>query len=133
MLRGECNCGVVSYVADSNVTDVFICHCSICRRSTGSGGIAVSIVDSVNFKWESGQDQICYWSKPGHDWHTYFCKICGSTLPGSNDERNTYTPVGTITTGGENLKVAHHLYVNSKASWEVIRDSGKQHTEGYGS
>lgn len=131
MLMGECNCGAVSYEADSKVSDVFICHCSICRKSTGSGGIAVVIVASEKFKWAAGQEQVCYWSKPGHDWHTCFCKVCGSTLPGPNDERNMYIPVGTITKGGENLKVAHHLYVNSKASWEEIGDSGKQHTKGY--
>ena len=133
MLKGECNCGAVSYQAEGSVSDVFICHCSICRRSTGSGGIAVSIVASEKFEWLAGQEQIRYWSKAGHDWHTYFCKVCGSTLPGANDERNVYIPVGTIVKGGENLKVAHHLYVNSKASWEEIGDSGKQHPEGYGS
>lgn len=133
MIKGECNCGAVAYNVDSEISDVFVCHCSICRKSTGSGGIAVSIVDSDKFIWTRGQDQIGNWSKPGHDWHTYFCKVCGSTLPGANDESHIYLPVGTITSGHENLKVAHHLYVNSKASWEEIGDTGKQHPEGYGS
>jgi len=133
MVKGECNCGSVAYEVNADISDVFICHCSICRRSTGGGGIAVSIVSSKDFQWVVGQEQVCHWPKPGHDWHTYFCKICGSALPGKNDEANLYIPVGTITSGGENLKVAHHLYVDSKAIWEEIGDTGKQHPEGFGS
>ena len=130
-MKGECNCGAVSYESDGNVSDVFICHCSICRRTTGGVGIAVIIVASENFKWVSGKENICCWSKPGHDWHTYFCQVCGAPLPGDNDEKNMYIPVGSITSGGEDLKVAHHLYVNSKAPWEEIGDTGKQHPEAY--
>ena len=133
MLTGKCNCGAVEYIADVDVTDVFLCHCSICRSSTGSGGIAVVIIQTSDFKWLKGQDSITYWSKPGHDWHTSFCKVCGSSLPGKNDEYQTYIPVGTLTSGDENLKVAHHLYVGSKAAFEVIGDSGVQHIEGFGS
>jgi hypothetical protein len=44
-----------------------------------------------------------------------------------------YIPVGTITVGGEDLKVVHHLYVGSKASWEEIGDAGERHTEGFAS
>ena len=133
MIEGECNCTAVAYQADTDISDVFICHCSICRKSTGSGGIAVSIVRQDKFTWLRGQDKITYWSKPGNDWHAYFCSVCGSALPGENDEANMYIPVGTITTGHQNLKVAHHLFVDSKASWETICDSGMQHPEGFGS
>lgn len=128
---GECNCGAVAYEVETGLSDIFICHCSICRRSTGSGRIAVAIVDNDNFVWSRGGEEISYWSKPGHEWHTSFCKICGSSLPGINDETRMYIPVGTLTSGHENLKVVHHIYVNSKAAWEEIGDSGKQHPNGY--
>ncbi|MFS1525855.1 GFA family protein [Microbulbifer sp. 2304DJ12-6] len=131
MVQGECNCGAVSFTVDAGISDVFVCHCSICRRSTGSGGIAVAVVANKTFAWIKGQDQISYWSKPGHEWHTYFCQVCGTAVPGENDAESMYLPVGTLTSGCENLRVAHHLYVHSKASWEEIGDSGKQHIENY--
>jgi hypothetical protein len=40
MARGECNCGAVAFEADADLSGVFVCHCSICRRSTGNNGIA---------------------------------------------------------------------------------------------
>ena len=131
MVEGECNCCAVAFKVDAKLTDVFVCHCSICRKSTASGGIAVAIVGNEKFCWIRGRDQISFWSKPGHDWHTFFCKNCGSALPGENDQNHMYIPVGTITLGHESLRVAHHLFVNYKAPWEEICDSGKQHPEGY--
>lgn len=133
MVEGGCNCGAVTYESDIEVSDVYICHCSICRNSTGSGGVAVSIVQTNSFRWVTGFECISYWSKPGQEWHTNFCKVCGSALPGVNDEDNMYIPVGTIKNGDDNLKVVHHLYVNSKSTWEEIGDSGEQHPEAYGS
>ncbi len=131
MVEGECNCGAVRFEVCTDISDVYVCHCSICRKSTGSGGIAVAVVDNDKFTWIKGQHQISYWSKPGREWHTYFCKVCGSPAPGENDENSMYLPVGTFSSGYENLKVAHHLFVGSKAQWEEISDSGKQHVDNY--
>lgn len=127
MATGECHCGAVAYRIDAELTDVFICHCSLCRRSTGSGGIAVVVVDKNAFAWTRGEDEVRTWVKPGHDWATSFCRHCGSTLPGVNDEARMYVPVGTLTSGGEKLAVAHHIHVSSKANWEAIGDAGSQH------
>lgn len=132
MIEGECNCGAVAFKIKSQITGVYICHCSICRKTTGGGGFAVVIVNSNKLSWAQGKDNINYWVKPGHEWHTSFCRICGSPLPGKNDNTNTYIPVGSLTSGHENLKVAHHIWVGSKASWEEIGDSGKQHAQGFG-
>ena len=86
MVAGECNCGIVAFETKAEVSDVFICHCSICRRSTGTNGMAVVIVDIGKFRWCRGQEQIVKWLKPNHDWENSFCKVCGSNLPGANDE-----------------------------------------------
>ncbi len=133
MIYGECNCGDVKFEIYNDLSDVFICHCSICRRSTGSGGIAITLTEAKVFKWTKGKDNISKWSKPGHDWHTLFCKTCGSPLPGENDDKQVYVPVGLLNSVDDKLNVVHHLWTNSKASWEIICDTGTQHPEGYGS
>ncbi len=124
---GQCNCGDVAFAIDTKLSDVYVCHCSICRRSTGSGGIAVAVVPVESFRWTQGQDAVRYWAKPGHDWHTSFCPTCGSTLPGMNDAASMYVPVGLLTSGDDRLRVAHHLWVGSKACWEEIGGSAPQH------
>ncbi|NER80857.1 MAG: GFA family protein [Leptolyngbya sp. SIO1D8] len=132
MVTGECNCGAIAFEITSSISDVFICHCSICRRSTGSNGIAVVVISNGDFHWIRGEELINTWHKPGHDWQTGFCQNCGSPLPGVNDESRMYVPAGLITEGGEDLKVAHHIWVDSKATWDEIGDNGQQHQQAFG-
>ena len=131
MVKGECNCGSIAFEITSIISDVLICHCSICRRSTGANGIAVIIVNNNDFRWIKGEEQIKTWHKPGHDWQTSFCKDCGSSLPGINDEMRMYVPAGMITDSIENLNVTDHIWVDSKANWDVISDDGKQHQKAF--
>lgn len=114
-------------------TDVYVCHCSICRRASGVHGVAVVVVDNAAFRWVRGEDQIATWRKPGVDWRTWFCRICGSAVPGKNDEARMFIPAGLITEGGEDLKVARHIWTGSKAPWHVIGDDAAQDKEAFGS
>jgi hypothetical protein len=132
MATGQCNCGAVVFEFDAEPTDVYVCHCSICRRFTGSNGIAVVVVDKATFRWLRGDGRVTRWSKPDGDWIASFCECCGSAMPGPNDEHRMFIPAGSITEGGENLRVAHHIFVDSRASWDVIGDNGKQHSSRIG-
>lgn len=131
MAKGQCNCGSVAFEIDGEMSGVYVCHCSICRRATGSNGIAVLVVNNDAFQWTRGEDLIATWKKPDADWAMRFCRQCGSPLPGTNDDTTVFIPAGLITEGSESLKVTDHLYVDSKAHWDEIGDSGRQHREGY--
>lgn len=131
MARGNCNCGAVAFEFDKINSDIFMCHCSICRRYTGANGVAVAIVSNSQFRWLKGEDQIANWSKPDADWQSWFCRICGSALPGKNDDTHMFIPAGLISEGAEGMRVAHHIWVGSKADWDEIGDDGKQHVEAF--
>lgn len=129
MATGECNCGAVQFEIDAELGGVFVCHCSICRRFTGSIGIAVVLVANEQFRWVRGQERIATWKKPSTNWQAWFCKDCGSPVPGENDPTRMFVPAGAITQGGDALEVIHHIWVGSKAAWDQIGDAGQQHTE----
>jgi hypothetical protein len=131
MVKGECGCGAVQYEIDADPSGIYVCHCSICRRSTGSNGIAVVVFPKDRFRWIRGEDRIATWNKPGTDWHKSFCSVCGSPVPGENDAQTMFAPAGCLTQGAEALEVIHHVWVGSKAPWDEIGDSGKQHVEGF--
>jgi hypothetical protein len=131
MALGECNCGAVSFEINAHLSEVFVCHCSICRRSSGSNAMAVVIVTNDQFRWIRGEDQVRSWKKPGTDWQKWFCRICGSPLPGINDESRMFVPAGLISDGGESLRVAHHIWVDSRAVWDEIGDAGVRHREAF--
>lgn len=131
MARGECNCGAVQFEIDIPLSDVYVCHCSICRRATGSNGIAVVLVPNGKFRWIHGEEYVAMWAKPDSNWEMWFCRVCGCPMPGKNNPDTMFVPAGSITHGGEALRVAHHIWVGSKAVWDKIGDDGKQHEEGF--
>ena len=129
--HGNCLCGAVAFEISADISDVIVCHCSICRRLTGGSGIAVTIVDKDEFRWKRGEDLIATWRKPNADWQSWFCRRCGSTLPGENDEQRMFVPANLIPDAGQRLKVTHHIWVDSKAAWDRIGGSGKQHPQAF--
>lgn len=131
MATGSCNCGAVRFEIDCKISDVYVCHCSICRRFSGSNGIAVVVVPKELFRWTGGEGHISTWRKPGHDWQAWFCPTCGSALPGSDGDSTVFIPAGLISERSDNLSVAHHIWVDSRAAWDVIGDAGRQHPEDF--
>ncbi|MFQ1699359.1 GFA family protein [Loktanella agnita] len=132
-MKGACNCGAVAFRVDADLRDVYVCHCSICRRYSGAQGIAVVVVPNAAFAWLHGQDNIRSWDKPGADWQAHFCVTCGSALPGPNDPDRMFIPAGLLDGDDAGMAVAHHIWVGSKAAWDEIGDDGQQHPEGFGS
>jgi hypothetical protein len=64
MAKGACNCGAVAFEIDAPLADVYVCHCSICRRYSGAHGVAVVVVPNAAFRWVRGADQARHWDKP---------------------------------------------------------------------
>lgn len=75
-IQGRCLCGAVSVTAQVAAHKFSACHCSMCRKWTGSPLLAVDDAHSVQF---SGMDDIAVfdsseWAQRG------FCKHCGTHL-----------------------------------------------------
>ena len=128
---GHCNCGIVSFQFTLPTRDIYACHCSICRRSTGNNGVAVVIVPKDAFAWTSGEERIRRWRKLDADWGCAFCDCCGSALPDDNDETHLYVPVGVID-DSDDLRLAHHIWVDSRARWDELPATGKRHARAFG-
>ncbi len=130
-ISGHCNCGAVRFAVSGPTSDIYVCHCSICRRWTGMGGIAVVIAAKDLFRWTAGAGMVRTWHKPGHDWVSSFCTLCGSAVPGENDAEQMFIPAGAISEGGKTLKVSDRIFVGSKAPWDIIGDDARQHMGHY--
>ncbi len=131
MLDGSCLCGAVSFEIDGHTSDLYQCHCSVCRKATGSSGISVFLTNGKAFRWLTGTQSIQLF-KTSSGYRSVFCKICGSRLPDPNPDQTTFwIPAGLINQTHIPNKVAAHIYVGSKASWDKIGDSGIQHQAGF--
>ncbi len=133
MITGHCNCGAVQFEITASPTNIYYCHCSICRRYTGANGIPVVVVKNADFAWIKGADLVTTWQNPDADWQAHFCPRCGSSLPGPNDPERMFVPVGALVSGTDDMQIAHHIFTGSKADWDDICDAGQQHDGHIGS
>ena len=126
-MTGECFCGKVSYRIDGQLSDARSCHCSRCRKAFSSQASAYALVKSNQFTWLSGEDLLTsYIGEHGAGYQ--FCSQCGSTLCGVVDKSIHGVTLGCVN-GDPNIALSRHIYVGSKASWEVIAEGVPQYLE----
>ena len=53
---GKCNCGTVRFGILCPITNVYVCHCSICRAYSSSSNFAVVVVPKQKFNWTLGEE-----------------------------------------------------------------------------
>src|SRR3954467_258306 len=78
LLTGKCLCGSVEYAVQDEFTYALNCHCSNCRRATGSAFKPLAGIERDKLRVTRGADRLLIFGKePAHDAR---CKDCGSFL-----------------------------------------------------
>ncbi|MFP6806824.1 MAG: GFA family protein [Pseudomonadales bacterium] len=126
-LTGECFCGEVKYRIEGSVRDARSCHCSRCRKAFSSQASAYALVNSSEFHWVSGIDLLTTFSSE-HGFGLQFCSKCGSTLCGIFQDEVHGVTLGCLNEDPQ-IEIGRHIFVGSKASWEVIPEGATQYQE----
>lgn len=123
-MRGKCLCGAVEFELSGQMPAIYQCHCSLCRRITGSSANAATIVDRDQLNWLRGEESIRrYVSDSGYQSH--FCADCGSPLPNpTRADSAWWVPVGLLDED-DRIELALHLYTGSKAGWDSLPQAGE--------
>ena len=122
MLQGSCLCGGVTYEIDSELGAVTNCHCSLCRKMSGSAFASGATIPTASFRFVAGVELLKEWlSSPGY--HRVFCGRCGTPLLKKKDQDpdNLRFRPGSLDSD-PGVKVSKHIHVNSKAPWVEIKD-----------
>lgn len=117
-INGSCLCGEVSYVITGNIGIFQYCHCSRCRKFTGSVHAANLFVAPEQFAWSRGSESVGVYV-PDHTRHfaTAFCKKCGSSLPWkSKSGRVVVIPAGTLDQH-PGIEPSQNIFWGSRAPW----------------
>lgn len=117
-MTGECFCGAVTYEVAGKLRDARSCHCSRCRKAFSSQASAYALVDPVEFRWLTGEDILTTYTG-GHGAGLKFCSRCGSTLCGIVDGKVHGVTLGCVN-GDPGIEIGRHIFIGSKAVWEVI-------------
>lgn len=118
-LQGRCLCGNVAFQISGPPPKIYQCHCSLCRKVSGSASNAALLVAREAFQWIDGEQGIASYSTIS-GFKSDFCSRCGSPVPNlTKDQEKYWVPAGLLDRS-DSLKVAAHVYVDSKATWDGI-------------
>ena len=84
VLDGSCLCGAVRYRVRGPFMRFVHCHCSRCRKATGSGHATNLIAEPANLEWIAGRDQTQRFDLPSaKSFATAVCRTCRRPCHGS--------------------------------------------------
>jgi hypothetical protein len=127
-LTGSCLCAGIRFEVTGAHSKVGVCHCSLCRKSSGAGSTASVAISFGQLAWLAGRELVTRFARPS-GYGSAFCRVCGSPAPDSDDAETMYAvPVGLLD-GNPPLEVGDHIYVASKAGWDIIGDVAPQYEE----
>jgi hypothetical protein len=118
--KGSCACGTVHWAVKPPYRFFQYCHCSRCRKRTGSAHAANIAVLDGQLEWLAGEDKVTRFELPSaKSWCNAFCSTCGSAAPWkTRNGRAFIVPAGgldepTASSPDRNVDFA------SRASWYV--------------
>jgi hypothetical protein len=126
MHSGSCLCGAVRYEIDGALGRTYYCHCSRCRKTSGSAFAANAVISPIQFRIIKGEDLLASFTSSNGAIRT-FCSRCGSHLVVRLGDQMRLR-LGSLDTPLCSL-LDMHIFVASKADWCQILDDLPQYDE----
>jgi len=129
MASGTCLCGTFRLTVEGSFGEVRYCHCSQCRRQSGTAFTANARIRASQLSLDGPRDQVTeYEHRPGR--YKAFCARCGSPLYARSDYDPNDVRVRLGSFEGElDVTITAHVWTGSKASWYDIGDPLPRHPE----
>lgn len=131
VITGGCLCGGVRFEVDPPFIRAGHCHCSRCRKHSGTAVCTQGRVWRNQFRLLQGAELIRNFKTEGHA-SKAFCAVCGSSLFGGDwpDGAQVSIRLGAID-GDPGIRPQFHTFVDSKAPWDEILDDLPQYPEAW--
>lgn len=129
--KGRCLCGAFQFEVTGSFGGVRYCHCSQCRRKSGSAFTANAKIRRDQWILHGPNDLISeYEHKAGL--YNAFCSRCGSPLyaRSNSDPDDIRVRLGGFE-GQLDVEITGHVWTSSKADWYQIQDPIPQYEEAY--
>lgn len=119
-LKGSCLCGAVRYTARGESKRFYHCHCSRCRKVTGTGH-ASNLFVAGTLTWDEGAEQVKKFRLPGaKGFGNSFCGVCGSRVPAFNEKFGTvFIPAGSLDEEPE-IGPQARIFTGSRSRWSCV-------------
>ena len=128
MYSGSCFCGAVRYQAEGAPFHETLCHCSICRRTSGAPFVAWASFPRAGFCFTSGSPARIRSSPVAC---RSFCASCGTPLVFEHDELPDELDITLCSLDEpESIQPRDHTYVRSTLRWADSLDGLARYSEG---
>ncbi len=126
---GSCLCGAIRYEVRGKIGDVVQCHCQRCRKANGTAFATNAPIKKSDFQLVQGEQFLKSYQSTATT-QRCFCSECGSPLMSIKADTPEYyrLRIGTLDTP-LTQKPTMHIFVDSKAEWDVICDQLPQYLE----
>lgn len=115
---GSCLCGTVKFELEGEFKKFFLCHCSRCRKTSGTAHCANLFAPGATLTWFSGEDKLSFYRLEDTNFARTFCSVCGSNLPTDAKARSlVVVPAGCLDTDVDITPQAH-IFMDSKGNWD---------------
>lgn len=126
IITGSCLCGHIKYEYSGELGPSSYCHCSDCRKESGSAYNVVTHLEEDTFKISSENDTKSFTkiSESGDKISRHFCPNCGSPIYSTPKKHPGYIWVRSGTLDNPDLvKPSHQSWTDSKVAWaEISKD-----------
>ena len=128
MAKGSCLCGNVAYECDEIGPAITKCHCTLCKKTSGSAYADYTTTPIGKFRWSLGEDLLTkIESSPGN--FRNFCSKCGTHMPTLHPSMGiAFVQPGTLDTR-EDLVESAHMFVRSQSPWHRLEPGLKEFAE----
>jgi hypothetical protein len=116
-LTGSCLCGAVRYKATGEPVRFYHCHCSRCRKASGTGH-ASNLFLKGSLSILGGDDRIASYKPPEAErFTTTFCSTCGSRVPRFIEKIGmVFIPAGSLDVE-PSIAPQARIFSGSRAAW----------------
>ena len=121
MAKGRCLCGALTYELAGPFSAMIHCHCSMCRKHHGTGFATFVVAPIAGFRWITGEEGLRRYQSSPSGFRT-FCSVCGSAGPSTMPELGIAVAPAAAIEGELGIKPQSHIFVGSKAPWDLITD-----------
>ena len=120
MAKGSCVCGAVAFEVTGPFLFFQYCHCSRCRKRSGSIHAANLLARAEQVTWLRGEDHVRRFElATAQRWGNSFCDVCGSPMPSrSRDGAYYVVPSGGLDED-PGMRPTRNIWVGSRVPWAV--------------
>ena len=120
MYKGSCLCGAIKVELTGSIEDIIHCHCSLCRKNSGTAYATNGFINTSDFSVIDPQNKLAtYEFKLGKNRH--FCSVCASPIYSSNADnpQKLRIRLGILDSDIVERPISHN-FVGSKANWDDL-------------